>query len=384
MLYIKRQLEKEIKKLVKEFPVAALIGPRQSGKTTLVKHIFPKYKYVSLEDLSIRELAQVDPLSFLEKFSDKVIIDEAQYAPNLFSYLQLNVDKKNKPGQYIITGSQNYLLLRKVSQSLAGRVGIARLLPFSFKEIKTMLEKKSTAKIITTGFYPRIFAQNIRPANFYDSYITTYIEKDVTTIFKIKHLQKFRNFLKLLAGRCGQLLNISSLSVDLQVSRSVISEWLNILETSFIIFRMPAFFKNYKKQVVKANKIFFYDTGLLCYLLAIENEQQLERSYLLGNIFENLVVAEFLKNIFHQGKNKEIYYWRDNKGREIDLVIQDGLQNYGYEIKKAKVLRDDFLKNLFFWQDLDSQNIATLIYDGPKEYTFQKIKIVNWRNLALP
>jgi predicted AAA+ superfamily ATPase len=381
MQYIKRQLTKELRILIKEFPIVAIMGPRQSGKTTLIKNLFPTYTYVSLEDLSMRSLAQNDPQSFLERFSSKTIIDEVQYAPNLFPYLQLKTDEKNAPGQYIITGSQNYLLLKKVSQSLAGRVGIAKLLPFSYQEIADKLEKFSTAKIMLTGFYPRIFAENIRPTPFYESYLTTYIEKDVLTVFNIKHLDKFRGFLKLLASRSGQILNISSLSADLEVSRSVLNKWLNILEASFIIFRVPSFFKNYKKQVIKAGKIFFYDTGLLCYLLGIRDTRQLEDSYLIGNIFENLVFIEMLKNSFNAGVDNKLYYWRDNKGREIDLVMQSGLKNYGFEIKKSKMIRNDFFKNLTFWQELDKNNTGNLIYDGEKSYSLKGIKIINWRKL---
>jgi predicted AAA+ superfamily ATPase len=381
MQYIKRQLEKELKILIKEFPIVAVMGPRQSGKTTLIKKLFPKYDFVSLEDLSMRSLAQNDPQSFLERFCAKTIIDEVQYAPNLFSYLQLKTDEKNTPGQYIITGSQNYLLLKEVSQSLAGRVGIAKLLPLSYGEVSNKLEKLSTTEIMLKGFYPRIFVENIRANSFYESYLTTYIEKDISTVFKIKHLDKFRGLLKLLASRSGQILNISSLSADLGVSRSVLNEWINILEASFIIFRTPTFFKNYKKQVIKTNKIFFYDTGLLCYLLGISNEQQLENNYLVGNIFENLVFIEMLKNYFNRGFANKLYYWRDNKGREIDLIVQDDLKNFGFEIKKAKVVKNDFFKNLIFWQELDKNNIANLIYDGEKSYSLRGVKIINWRRL---
>ena len=381
MVYIKRQIEKEVKTLAKEFPIVAVMGPRQSGKTTMIKNVFSKYKYVSLEDSNMRELAENDPKSFLEKFSGKTIIDEVQYAPSLFPYLQIVTDEKNQAGQYIITGSQNYLLLNKISQSLAGRVGIARLLPFSYHEIENKLNNKSVSKIMFAGFYPRIFKENIRPASFYDSYLTTYLEKDVATIFKIKNLEQFRGFLKLLASRSGQILNISSLSNDLDISRITIREWLNILESSFIIFKNPPFFKNYKKQVIKSNKIFFYDTGLVCYLLGIASAEQLEENYLVGNIFETLVASEFLKNDFNRGKRENIYYWRDNKGREIDLIKQEGNYNKGYEIKKTKTIRDNFFKNLSFWETLEKNNTKNLIYDGTEEYIINKTKIINWRNI---
>ncbi len=381
MAYIKRQIEKELKILSKEFPIVTIMGPRQSGKTTMIKNVFPKYEYVSLEDLNMRDLAENDPKSFLEKFSKKTIIDEVQYAPKLFPYLQIVTDEKNQAGQYIIAGSQNYLLLNKISQSLAGRVGVARLLPFSYQEIKSLLKNKNTSEIMFSGFYPRIFKEKIRPASFYDAYITTYLEKDVASIFKIKNLEQFRGFLKLLASRSGQILNINSLAGDLSVSRSTLKEWLNILESSFIIFKNPPFFKNYKKQVIKSDKIFFYDTGLLCHLLGIESARQLDKNYLVGNIFETLVVSEFLKNDFNRGRRGSIYYWRDNKGREIDLVKQRGAYNDGYEIKKSKTISDNFFKNLLFWEALEKNNRKNLIYDGEEEYSIKKTKIINWRKI---
>jgi predicted AAA+ superfamily ATPase len=378
MKYIKRNIEKEIKTLVKEFPIVALLGPRQSGKTTLSKYLFPKYKYVSLEDYDNRELAKNDPRAFFKKYPKKIIIDEIQRVPELFSYLQTHSDEINENGQFIITGSQNYLLMAKVTQSLAGRVGIATLLPFSINELE---QKINLHDILFSGFYPRLHSQKIRPTSFYKSYIDTYLEKDVRQLANIEQYDIFKKFLLVLSGRTGQILNISSVAVECGISRITVNKWLNILETSYIIFRLPSFHKNYKKQVVKSSKIFFYDTGLVCNLLGIKSIDQLETHYLLGNIFETFVINEFLKISFNFGKNYNFYYWRDKKGKEIDLIFEKGIEKYGVEIKLGKTIKNDFFKNLRYWATLDKYNNSIMIYNGEMEVNMNNTEVFNWKNI---
>ena len=379
MTYIKREIEAEIKTLAKEFPIVVLLGPRQSGKTTLAKHLFPKYKYVSLEDLDSRELAKNDPRQFLRIFSEKVIIDEIQRAPELFSYLQTHSDNLAKTGQFIITGSQNYLLMKNISQSLAGRVGIATLLPFSFKELD---KKVAIDRLLYQGFYPRLHSQKIRPHQFYKTYIDTYLERDIRNLVNIKQYDVFKKFLIALAGRSGQILNKSSLVAECQISRETVTEWLNILEISYVIFKMPSFHKNYKKQIVKSSKIFFYDTGLVSYLLGIKSVDQLRGHYLKGSLFETMVVGEFFKNSYNFGKGYNFYYWRDKKGHELDLVFEQGAVKYGVEIKSGQTIRNNFFKNIQYWRDLDKNNKGILVFDGNFTGKMQETKIINWKNVG--
>lgn len=383
MLYIKREIEKEIKILAKEFPILAIMGPRQSGKTTLAKHLFPKHIYVSLENIDTREFANNDPRGFFDKYSKNVIIDEIQRVPELFSYLQTHSDNLNKIGQFVITGSQNYLLLEKVSQSLAGRAGLATLLPFSLAEIEKSKKIKNPSEIIFNGSYPRLYAQKIRPTVFYDSYINTYLEKDVRQITNIKNFDIFRKFLVVIAGRTGQILNVSAIAAECGLSRATIDEWLNILEASYIIFRLRPFYKNYKKQVIKSPKIFFYDTGIVCSLLGITGADQVDKHYLKGNIFETFVISEFIKNNFNFAKSGNFFYWRDSKGREIDLIIEHNLNIHAVEIKFSKTIKSTFFKNLDYLGALDKKRKIKkyLVYIGKENYIRNLTGVINWKKL---
>lgn len=379
--YIKREIENEIKTLTKEFPIIVLLGPRQSGKTTLSRKLFNEYEYVSLEDFDLRELAKNDPRKFFKKFPKKVIIDEIQRAPKLFSYLQTHSDNLNKPGQFVITGSQNYLMMKNISQSLAGRVGIATLLPFSFNEIKSFSKERGVDDILYRGFYPRLHMHNIRQHSFYRTYVDTYLERDIRTLVHIEQYDVFKKFLIALSGRTGQLLNKSSLAAECGISRETVSQWLNILEISYIIFRLPSFHKNYKKQIIKSAKIFFYDSGLVCYLLGIKSVDQVTEHYLRGNIFETMVINEFFKNNFNFGKAYTFYYWRDKKGQELDLVFEQGMTKNGVEIKSSQTMRNDFFRNLQHWKSLDKNNEGILIFDGTLDGEMNAAKVFNWRNL---
>ncbi len=382
-MYITRKIEKEVKTLAKEFPIVVLMGPRQSGKTTLAKHLFKNYQYVSLEDTLTRQMAQDDPKGFFEKYSKRVIVDEMQKVPELFSYLQTHSDELNESGQFIITGSQNYLLLEKITQSLAGRVGLATLLPFSYEEIKSFDGAEDTDSLLFDGFYPRKKVQKIRTPHFYSAYIKTYLERDVRDLTNIKNTDDFVRFMTILAGRTGQILKTTELANECEISQETVNRWLNILEASFIVYRLRAYHKNYKKQMIKAPKIFFYDTGLVCHLLGITTAKQLQNFYLKGNIFETLVVSEFFKNNFNFGKFAKFFYWRNKKGKEIDLIIEDNLTTSVVEIKSAKSIRSDFLKSLFYYQKQTKNKslIKKLIYDGRENYKSQGVQILNWRKI---
>lgn len=334
---IERSLGSTIERNLSKFPILSITGPRQSGKTTLAKMICPYYKYVNLENPSDRLFANEDPVGFLDTYQNGVIIDEIQYVPELFSYLQVRTDERRRMGEYIITGSQNFLMMEKITQSLAGRVAIFHLLPFSVSELETtLLASPEWQADILSGFYPGKRVRNIETALFYDSYIQTYVERDVRQVKNILNLDLFQRFIRLLAGRVGQIFNQSNLSVELGVDHKTIYAWMSVLETSFIAFRLPPYFENFSKRMIKAPKIYFYDVGLAAYLLGIRNMQQLQTHYALGNLFENHVIAEMMKLAWNDSKRPEFYFWRDTANHEIDLIIPEGNTIKAIEIKSGK------------------------------------------------
>ncbi len=364
---IHRRIEKELGLIRQEFPVIAILGPRQSGKTTSARSVFPDYEYVSLEDIDIRQFAQEDPRGFLRTHPKRVILDEIQRVPKLFSYLQTHVDTLQENGSVIITGSHNFLLIEQISQSLAGRVGIVKLLPFSYGEIQV---ESSVDALLHTGFYPRIYDQGIRPWTFYNNYISTYVEKDLRQIKHIMDLDRFMLFLRLLAGRTGQELRVSSLSEECGVSHNTITSWLSVLEACFIIFRVKPYHKNYSKRLVKNHKIYFVDTGLACNLLGIRKEEELSYHFLRGALFETFVIGEFYKEALHTGGSFDLYYWRDNHQREIDLIIERGQKVVALEIKRSETVHSKFFDSLKYWSTLSGHPIedTCLIYGGDSSY----------------
>ncbi len=344
---LQRHLEKKVVALSKKFPIVAITGPRQSGKTTFIKTLFKNYKYVSLEDMDMRDFAQNDPIGFLREYGIGSIIDEIQRVPQLFSYLQTKVDSSTKTGQYIISGSQNFLLLHNISQSLAGRVALFKLLPFSIAELEQA--KKTPAsleKTIFSGFYPRLFDKRIHPTDFYPSYIETYVERDVRYLTNVNDLDRFRLFIKLCAGRIGQIINLQSLANDVGISQPTAKSWLSILEASYIIFRLNPFHANFNKRLIKSPKLYFYDTGLACSLLGITQPDQLKTHYLKGGLFENLVILDMYKSELNKGVNKALYFWRDSNGNEIDLLWEDGQKINLAEIKYNNTFSQNYLKGL--------------------------------------
>lgn len=384
---LKRKLEPELKRLAKEFPVVAIFGPRQSGKTTLAQMAFKNYKYINLETPSIQKIAQADPMGFLETyFKEKgIILDEVQNIPELLSYIQVYVDEHKKNGFFIITGSQNILLNQSISQSLAGRVAIVTLLPLALDELnKKDMVPQSFVKAIFKGSYPRVLIQKKSPLDWYPVYIRTYVERDVRQIKNITDLSLFQHFVELCAGRIGQLLNISSLGNDCGVSDNTINAWLSILEACYIIFLLRPYHKNFSKRLVKAEKLYFYDTGLACSLLGIESEEMLMRHSLKGNLFESLVVSELMKGYFNAGRQPRLYFWRDNHGHEIDCVIEKGESLIGIEIKAGKTINTSFFDGLVYWNNLthaDPRN-SFVVYGGDEQYKQQGMRVLGWQALT--
>ncbi|MEE9339628.1 MAG: ATP-binding protein, partial [Methylococcaceae bacterium] len=344
---IPRTITTELLTQLREYPIVTVLGPRQAGKTTLVRETLKDYEYVNLESPDIRQFAIDDPKAFLKQYQGNVIFDEIQRTPLLLSYLQSKVDENKQNGQYVLTGSHQLQLREAISQSLAGRTGILHLLPLSIAELNAVnVTFDSFQEYIFHGFLPRVYDQNQRPYTAYANYFQTYIERDVRQLINLKNATLFEKFIKLLAGRVGQLINYQSLSNDVGVDTKTIRHWLSILEASFVIFKLPPFFENFGKRVIKSPKYYFVDTGLLSYLLDIEKPNQLTRDPLIGNIFENLVVLEILKTRHNQGLKPNIYFFRDSRGLEIDVLFKSGRQLTGIEIKSSSTWNSSFKKAL--------------------------------------
>jgi predicted AAA+ superfamily ATPase len=380
----------EVKSLAAKFKAIAIVGPRQSGKTTLARYVFSNKRYVSLENPDIRQFATDDPRSFLEQYPEGAIFDEAQRVPELFSYLQQILDENPAKGQFILTGSNNFLLQENISQSLAGRIAYLYLLPFSTKEAAEALVKKTQTveDAMYRGGYPPIYDNEIEPEKWLPNYIRTYIERDVRQIKNINQLNTFERFLKLCAGRVGQLLNMSSLGIEAGVDSKTIASWLGVLESSFIIHLLQPHHQNFNKRIVKMPKIYFYDTGLACSLLGITNIAQLNLHPLKGNLFENLIVSELMKERFNKNLPINLFFWRDNTGNEIDIIIEEGTTLYPVEIKAGKTITSDYFKNFQFWNKMTGDNKGCVIYAGNElQKRSNGITVMPWNNsqsLLLP
>ncbi|HEB62721.1 MAG TPA: ATP-binding protein [Bacteroidetes bacterium] len=379
-MYIKRTLTSYIKRMLTKFPIVSITGPRQSGKTTLLKNEFPDYKYFNLERIDHRQLIMNDPVGFLKTSGENLIFDEAQNYPDLFSYLQIFSDERNIPGQYILSGSQSFLLNEKISQSLAGRVSINHLLPFDIIELQD-IKTNNVYEEIYNGFYPRVIEHGINPDDFYPSYLQTYIERDVRTLKAIGNLNTFTRFISLCAGRVGQILNISSLANDAGISVNTAKSWLSLLEASFIIYMLPPFFKNFNKRLIKSPKIYFYDTGLVCSLLRITESNMISTHYLYGNLFENLVISEIVKFQYHHGRNPGIYYWRDSNGVEIDCIMEKGNNEiFAIEIKGGQTFSNEYMKNLKKLQKLNIKMDSKIIYTGEISTSISGVELIAWKD----
>jgi predicted AAA+ superfamily ATPase len=380
-----RALTSTLLKAASSFPVVFLTGPRQSGKTTLLKMAFPEYTYVSLERPDVLERLKADPLGFLQDSSQKWILDEAQRFPPLFSYLQDQVDRDPQKGHFILSGSQNFLLSHHINQTLAGRVSVLELLPLSYQEYRTspQLEDLDVWSFLFYGGYPRPYQEKIDHHLWMGSYIRTYVERDVRDLLNVKDLSKFSTFLKLCAGRHGQLLNLSALAIDAGISQTTASEWLSILEASYILFRLKPYYKNFNKRLIKTPKLYFYDSGLVCYLLGIENPQHLALHAQRGAIFEGFVSTELLKNEFAKGQPFDFYFWRDYQGLEVDLLKEKGDQQISFEIKSSKTFQSEFVQSLAKWSQTSSNTRENchLIYAGDQDFIFQGFPVSGWKTI---
>jgi uncharacterized protein len=368
LVVIHRTLSAKMGQLARQFPVITLTGPRQSGKSTLVRTVFPDLPYVLLEDPDIRSLAQTDPRGFLANYANGAIFDEVQRVPDLFAYLQGIVDRQTATRPFILTGSQNFLLLETINQSLAGRTAVLRLLPLSYAERVAGGRLPATMDaLLFEGGYPRLVTNRLDPADFFPGYVQTYLERDVRSIKNISDLSAFTRFLRLCAGRIGSALNLSSLASDCSISVNTAKAWISVLEASYVIYLLPPYYENFSKRLIKSPKLFFYDTGLVCSLLGLRRADLVESFYMRGNLFENLVVSEVLKHFYNGGQAASCYYWQDKTGREVDLLIEADQGLLAVEVKAGMTLTMNHFDQLTYWNKLSGNPASKsyVVYGGP-------------------
>jgi len=378
---IPRTAEKTLLRLAKGFPVVALTGPRQSGKTTLARQTFPSKPYLSLEDPDVRALAESDPRGLLAAFRDGAILDEAQRAPQLFSYLQTKVDEQVIPGMFVLTGSQQFGLLSGITQSLAGRVGLVHLLPFSAGELSSAGRLPETLEeLLVRGLYPPLYDRDILTGDWFPGYIATYVERDARQLISVRDLSAFQRFVKMCAARTGQVLNLSSLAADCGITHNTAKAWISVMEASYLIYLLRPHYRNFNKLLVKAPKMYFCDAGLAAWLLGIHTAEQMQFHAHRGAIFETFVVTEFLKNRYHQGLPDNLFYWRDSKGLEVDLILEEGEKLQPIEIKSSRTIIPEFFDSLKIWSALAGEpDLPTrLIYGGDRALTKENVSIVPW------
>ena len=391
---ISRHLTPVLLRASGQYPVVSVTGPRQSGKTTLLQHAFPDHRYASLEAPDVRAFALSDPRDFLAQFHGPVILDEAQHAPELFSYIQVLVDERPEPGRFVLSGSHNFLLMRRIAQSLAGRVHISHLLPFSLAELhgfplrtvediaggeSAALPGEWTGSAFAGG-YPPVHDRGLDPSEWHSLYFQTYLQRDVRELTQVGDLEAFRRFVLLCAGRAGQLLNLSALGADCGVSHETARRWLSVLEASFIVFRLPPHHENFKKRLTKSPKLYFVDTGLLCYLLRVGSADELAVHAARGAVFENLIVSELRKSGYHAGREPRLAFWRDHTGNEVDLVVDSARGAVPVEIKSGATVASDFFKGLRHWERLaGNSGRGILVYGGDDSHRRSGVAVRSWR-----
>ncbi len=381
LMIFKRDIEKTLKNYAK-FPVVVLLGPRQSGKTTLVQEIFKKHTYVTLEDPEILEYVMQDPKRFLREYENDygIIIDEFQHAPAILSYIQIESDAKDRPGYFVLTGSQNFLMNQAISQSLAGRAGILNLLPLSIHElVRNEIFPKTSDELIFNGSYPRMYAKNFTPQELFPSYIRTYVERDVRQLVNVDNILAFQKFMRLCAGRVGQQLNVNEIAAAASINRKTADKWIGILEASYILFLLKPHFNNYNKRVTKTPKLYFYDTGLACSLLGLRSTKELSLSSFRGALFENVVIADFYKQYYNAGIEPSAYYWRDQNGRlEVDCIIDNVSQLIPVEIKSGETIVSDFFSGIEGWSSIVNQDpsYGYIVYAGGLSQTRSLGKVI--------
>lgn len=394
---IKRILSSKLEEAAKKYPVLTITGPRQSGKTTLARYVFKDYQYVSLEDPDNAKMAKEDPRGFFNQHPEQIIIDEVQRVPKLFSYIQTIVDKEERPGRFVLTGSHNFLLMESVTQSLAGRCAIFHLLPFSRAELmgtasldienleilKTSVVKQSQGdlyKMLYTGFYPRIYDKHLEPQEWLQDYLYSYIERDVRLISNIGDVETFQRFMGLCAARSGQILNMISLASDCGIAPATAKKWLSILEVSFIVKLLRPYYSNFNKRLIKSPKLYFTDTGLLCHLLKIRSDERLSKSKFRGQIFETWVVSEFIKNFYNRRREPDMFFWRDSNANEVDLIVSRGNEILPVGIKSSQTFDSNLIDELTFWRNLtgNPKHPGILVYGGDKILEFKGLNILPW------
>lgn len=381
-MFIQRKIASRITAQQEFFPVATITGPRQSGKTTLCRELFPHYAYVNLESLEMRDLVEADPKAFLKKYGSGLIIDEAQRMPELFSVVQVLVDE-DRSRRYIITGSCNFSLLQCISQSLAGRTSVFTLPSLTLEELGRERTAISVDELILRGGYPAVWATGTDAASLYAAYYETYVERDLRLLQNVQNLSNYRRFVQLCAGAVGTEFNATRFADDLGVSRNTIQAWISTLEAAYLIFRLPPFFKNLRKRIVKSPKLYFFDTGLACWMLGIRSVEQLAVHPLRGALFENLIVAEFYKRSLAEPFLPALYFYRDSQRKEVDIVEERAGALHAFEIKAAQNVHKDFFKNLDYFRSVFGNDVQStrLIYDGDLELNTPENGIINFRNL---
>lgn len=384
-MFIRRKMLPYIVQAAKEFPVIAIVGPRQTGKTTLAKIAFPEHTYISLEDLDMRLLASEDPRRFLNDYpsASGLILDEIQHVPQLLSYMQTIVDREKKNGFYVITGSQNFLVNEAITQTLAGRISIFTLLPLSISELQDAeLIPEAIDTLIYKGMYPKAYAQEISIDRLHKNYIQSYIERDVRQMKQVTDLSLFQKFLQLCVGRIGQVVNLTTLGNDCGITQNTVKSWLSLLEASYIVFLLHPYYKNFGKRIIKSPKLYFIDTGIACNLLGITSAQQLASHYLRGGLFESFMLADFLKQQYNQDQRANLYFWRDHTGNELDGVIELQQKIISIEIKSGKTVNPDFFKNLLYFQKTaeNSRDESFVIYGGDQDQPWPNARVLSWKS----
>lgn len=380
--FIKRDIAAVMLEMHRYFPVITMTGPRQSGKTTLLRHVFDRFPYYSLENLDVRRFALNDPVGFLTQHPEGMILDEVQNAPDLLSYIQGMVDE-NTEKRFVLSGSSQFSVIRQITQSLAGRTGVLELLPLSYGEVKKQADEKELDNVLLTGFFPALYAGKNIPGLLYPSYVETYLERDVRDLLQIKDMMQFQTFLRLCAGRIGSLFNATELSGEVGVSANTIKSWLSVLQASYIITLLPPFYENTRKRLTKTPKLYFCDTGLACYLLGIETEQQLARDKMRGHLFENFIVMEAVKSRYNKGKESNLFFYRDSNGVEVDLILKNGSDYTAIEIKSSKTYHPDFETGIRSLSSLLKNRLTdkAILYAGDFENDTAEIKLLNYKKM---
>lgn len=378
-----RQITERIKLMAEKFPVIAVTGPRQSGKTTLVRQIFPQHTYINLEDIEKRNFAKQDPKGFFAVYGSHLILDEVQYVPELFSYIQVFADEQRIAGNFVLTGSQNFLLMEKISQSLAGRVALFSLLPFSYAELQnTLYDAPNFETFLLNGFYPPIYDRSVAPADWYPNYLNTYIERDLHQILNVGDLFQFRQFVKMCANNIGQLINFSSIGNEIGVSSVTVKRWLSVLEASYIVYILPPYFRNFNKRIAKNPKLYFTDVGLASHLLGIKNTDQMYFHFMKGQLFENFIITELLKFKLNTQNGMDLFFWRDSNKIEADCLLEYGNSLTPIEIKSSRTVNSDFFKNLTkIEQIVPNITKSYLVYGGTEKQIRNSTHVVPWNGL---